>query len=155
MNVGFAYGSLPAGADILFSEALLARGANLPLVLPFNRREFIGVSVRPSGADWVGRFARCPGKAATVHYATRDRYLGDDQLFTYCSQLAMGLALLRAGHLATEAEQVAVWDGEAPTGPAGTAVDVANWRHGGHLSTTIDPGSTLDRQPPSHSASGS
>ena len=154
MDIGFAYGSLAAGADILFAEAVLARGASLNLVLPFNKREFIRESVRKSGAGWVRRFEQCLRAATTVRYTTRDRYLGDDQLFTYCSQLAMGLALLRASHLATAAEQLAVWDGEPPTGPAGTAVDVANWRHSGYPSTRIDPGSTLGRQPAWHSEGG-
>jgi hypothetical protein len=154
MDIGFAYGSLAAGADILFAEAVLARGASLNLVLPFNRREFIDASVRASGRGWLRRFERCLAAATTVHYTTRDRYLGDDQLFTYCSQLAMGLALLRARHLATEAEQLAVWDGEAPTGPAGTAVDVANWQHSGYPSTRIDPDSTLTSQPAWHPGGG-
>ncbi|HLY46082.1 MAG TPA: tetratricopeptide repeat-containing protein [Stellaceae bacterium] len=145
MDIGFAYGSLAAGADIIVAEAVLARGASLHVVLPFDRREFVAQSVRPSGAGWTGRFERCLAAATSVRYATRDRYLGDDQLFAYCSQLAMGLALLRARFLATAAEQLAVWDGEAPAGPAGTAVDVANWRLGGHPSTRIDPGSTLPR----------
>ena len=39
----------------------------------------------------------------------------------------MGHALIRADFLAAEAEQLAVWDGRPPTGPAGTAVDVAAW----------------------------
>jgi Adenylate and Guanylate cyclase catalytic domain len=154
MDIGFAYGSLAAGADILFAEAVLDRGASLNLVLPFDRREFIRASVRPSGKGWVGRFERCLAAATTVHYATGDHYLGDDQLFTYCSQLAMGLALLRARHLATAAEQLAVWDGAAPAGPAGTAVDVANWRHSGYPSTTIDPGSTLAHPPAWHPGGG-
>ena len=145
MDIGFAYGSLAAGADILVAEAVLARGASLHVVLPFERREFVAQSVRPSGAGWTRRFERCLAAATSVRYATRDRYLGDDQLFAYCSQLAMGLALLRARFLATAAEQLAVWDGEAPAGPAGTAVDVANWHLGGHRSTRIDPGGTLLR----------
>ena len=31
-----------------------------------------------------------------LRYATEDRYLGDDQLFAYCSRLSMGRALLAA-----------------------------------------------------------
>jgi len=46
----------------------------------------------------------------------------------------MGLALLVARHFETEAEQIVVWDGEATAGLAGTAVDVANWRHSGRPS---------------------
>jgi len=143
MDIGFAYGSLAAGADILFAEAILDRGASLNIVLPFDRREFVSESVRPSGRGWVTRFERCLRAATTVRYATMDRYLGDDQLFAYCSRLAMGRALLAARHLAAEAVQVTVWDGTAATGPAGTAVDVATWRQSGHPSARIDSGSTL------------
>ncbi|MFI4948656.1 MAG: adenylate/guanylate cyclase domain-containing protein [Alphaproteobacteria bacterium] len=147
-DTGFAFGSLAAGVDILFAEALLAGGARLHVVLPFGRREFVGVSVRPFGADWVGRFNRCFAAATSVRYATRDRYLGDDQLFAYCSQLAMGLALLAARHLETQAEQVAVWDGKAAAGLGGTAIDVAAWRRSLYPSTRIDPG----RAPPGRAA---
>src|SRR5207244_998443 len=129
-------------ADILFAEALLKRGAKLHVVLPFEQREFIEESVSRSGSEWVARYKRCLAKATTVRYATKDRYLGDDQLFAYCSQMAMGLALLQARHLATEAVQIAVWDGEAPAGLAGPAVDVGNWGRSGRPSTRIDPGST-------------
>src|SRR5229473_3194181 len=155
MDIGFAYGSLAAGADILFAEAALARGASLHLVLPFDRREFVGVSVRPSGRGWVKRFERCLAAAATIRYATQDRYLRDDQLFVYCSRLAMGRALLAARHLATNAVQVAVWDGKAGAGPVGTAVDVADWRRGSRRSTRIDSGSTLTGPPASRSDAGS
>ncbi len=155
MDIGFAYGSLAAGADILFAEAALARGASLHLVLPFDRREFVGVSVRPSGRGWVKRFERCLAAATTIRYATQDRYLGDDQLFAYCSRLAMGRALLAARHLATNAVQVAVWDGKAGAGPVGTAVDVADWRRGGRRSTRIDSGSTPAGPPASRPEAGS
>jgi class 3 adenylate cyclase len=141
-NIGFAYGSLAAGADILFAEALLKRGVKLHVVLPFDQPEFVEESVLPSGPKWVERYKHYLAEATTVRFATRDRYLGDDQLFAYCSQLAMGLALLRARHLATEAEQIVVWDGEPPAGLAGTAVDVANWRRSGRPTTRIDVVST-------------
>ena len=141
-DIGFAYGSLAAGADILFAEAILARGGSLHVVLPFERREFVAESVARSGRKWVGRFNRCLAAATAVRYATHDRYLGDDQLYTYCSQLAMGLALLRARYLATEAEQVAVWDGRRAGGPAGSAIDIANWRRTARPFTRIDSRST-------------
>jgi len=48
----FAYGSLASGADILWAEALLARGSELHVMLPFARDEFIEQSVAPSGSDW-------------------------------------------------------------------------------------------------------
>jgi class 3 adenylate cyclase len=54
----------------------------------------------------------------------------------------MGLALLRARFLATEAEQVAVWDGRRAGGLAGSAVDIANWRGTGRPFTRIDSRAT-------------
>jgi class 3 adenylate cyclase len=139
-GIGFGYGSLAAGADILFAEALLRHGASLQVVLPFDRGDFVDISVRPAGPSWVGRFEACLAAAqkhGTVRYATEDRYLGDDALFGYCSQLAMGLALLRSRHLSTGAEQIAVWDGNPPTGPAGTAADMEIWRRTGQLQSVI------------------
>jgi class 3 adenylate cyclase len=139
-EIGVGYGSLAAGADILFAEALLRHGASLQIVLPFNRAEFVDISVRPSGGYWVERFEECFAAAerdGTVRYAVEDRYLGDDALFAYCSQLAMGLAILRARHLATAVEQIAVWDGEPPAGPVGTAADMANWRRTGRPQSVI------------------
>jgi class 3 adenylate cyclase len=133
-DVGFGYGSLAAGADILFAEALLERGASLHVVLPFNLDDFVEISVRCSGDDWVPRFERCLDAAkenGSVRYATDGRYLDDDHLFGYCSQLAMGLALLRAKHLSTAVEQIVVWDGQPASGPAGTAADIARWRRTG------------------------
>jgi hypothetical protein len=80
------------------------------VVLPFDRDEFVEVSVRPAGEEWVARFDDCLDRAAAVHHATADRYLSDDHLFGYCSQLAMRLALLRGHHLSASVEQMAVWD---------------------------------------------
>lgn len=145
-DVRFGYGSLAAGADILFAEALLRRGAHLHVVLPFDRAEFVETSVLPAGGDWVARFEACLEKATTVRYATEDRHLGDDQLFGYCSELAMGLALLHARHLSTTAEQIVVWDGKPPSGSAGTAVDMLNWRRTGMAQRVIPVGDGF--QPP-------
>jgi Adenylate and Guanylate cyclase catalytic domain len=148
-EIGFSYGSLAAGADILFAEALISRGALVNVVLPFNREEFVEISVRPAGAAWVERFETCLAEAETVRFATEDRYLGDDTLFGYGSELAMGLAILRSRHLSTDVEQIAVWDGNPPTSPAGTAASVTAWRRSGHPQSIIPcrGGSTPPAQP--------
>ncbi len=136
---GFAYGSLASGGDILWAEALLASGSELHCVLPFAREEFVNRSVAPAGDGWVQRFDHCLAAASSVRYATDDAYLGDDVLFRYASELAMGLALLRARYLDAEVRQLAVWDGEPARGAAGTAVDVATWRRRGRPVTVISP----------------
>jgi class 3 adenylate cyclase len=136
---GYAYGSLASGADILWAEALLGRGSELHAVLPFAREEFIERSVAPAGPRWVERFARCLAAATSVRYATDDAFLGDDVLFRYGSELAMGLALLRARYLDAEVRQLAVWDGSPAHGAAGTSIDIASWRRAGRLVTLVSP----------------
>ena len=139
---GYAYGSLASGADILWAEALLASGCELHVVLPFAREEFVALSVASAGADWVERFDRCAAAATTIRYTTDDAFLGDDVLFRYGSELAMGLALLRARYLDAEARQLAVWDGGPANGAAGTAIDVASWRRSGRSATFVSPDGT-------------
>jgi class 3 adenylate cyclase len=148
-KVGFGYGSLAAGADILFAEALLERGASLHVVLPFNEEEFIEQSVRPSGGGWIDRYKACRAKATTVRFATSDAYLGDERLFGYCSELAMGLALLLGRHLCAPVEQIAVWDGAPGVGEAGTGADAERWRRAtGHEQTIIPCHGTRERAAP-------
>ena len=113
--VAFAYGSLASGGDILWAEALLSRGCELHVVLPFALEEFVGTSVARAGPGWVARFHRCLGAAASVSYATEDAYLDDDVLYRYCAELAMGLALLRARYVDAEVHQLALWDGTPAT----------------------------------------
>ena len=127
-NVGFGYGALASGADILFAEALLERGAELHVVLPFARDEFVEISVDPAGPGWRERFDACLARATSVTFATDDRYLGHDWIFAYGSFVAMGLAVLRARFLDAAVRQIAVWDGEETTGSAGTGFDVRTWR---------------------------
>jgi class 3 adenylate cyclase len=153
MRIGAAYGSLASGADILFAEALLGRGVALNIVLPFATDDFIEQSVRPAGPEWVGRFKACLDDAKTVRFATDDSYLGDDQLFSYCSGLAMGLATLCARHMNAPLMQLAVWDGVINEGAvAGTAADMSRWRDAGHPVTIIPCGihRHVDELPPAH-----
>lgn len=143
-RVGFGYGGLAAGADIVFAEALLEAGGELHVVLPVNRAAFVEVSVAPFGPSWVERFERCMGRAASIRYASQDPYLGDEQVFAYASQFAMGCAVLRAQTLATEAIQLAAWDGRAAPGPAGVSADMAYWARSGRRGLVID----VDRPAP-------
>jgi tetratricopeptide (TPR) repeat protein len=136
-NVGAGYGSLAAGADILFAEELLARGGALHVILPFAVAEFIEVSVANAGKGWVERFQSCLASARSVRYATEDAFLHHDRLFQYCSHLAMGLAILAARHMQTRVLQGVVWDGVATAGIAGTVSDIQAWRRTGHPQYTV------------------
>jgi class 3 adenylate cyclase len=136
---GIAFGSLASGGDILWAEALLAEGCELHVVLPFVLDEFIATSVADAGDRWVTRFHGCLEAATSVTFATEDSFLADDVLYAYCSQLAMGLALLRARYLDAEVHQFALWDGSPPVGHAGTAADVEAWRRSAHRSVVVGP----------------
>ncbi len=148
LGVGFGYGSLAAGADILAAEALLERGAELHVVLPFPRDEFIRTSVAPAGRQWVERFERALAEADRVVTAVNSEYMDDPVLFDFCSQIAMGNTLMRARFLETEAHQVAVWDGIPTGGSAGTAVDIAHWQATGRPSTVIPVGTDVEPNGP-------
>lgn len=126
-RIGYGFGSLAAGADLMIAEAILDQRGELEVVLPFDRDEFLAVSVRPNGAEWVDRFEQVLSRASKVHFVTEDAYLGHDELFNYTSHLAIGHARLHAQRLGAELCQVAVWDGQPPRPQdlAGTAFDIA------------------------------
>jgi class 3 adenylate cyclase len=152
LNVGFAYGSLACGSDLLFAESCIARGIELNVVLPFAMDEFKHHSVERGGPGWLERFERALGKARSLTYATESEYLGDEMLFAYGSQLAMGLALLRAQNLEAGAAQIAIWDGEPTSGRAGTSIDIATWERHGRKTEVIDLNVSrkAGTRPPSH-----
>jgi hypothetical protein len=151
---GYAWGALASGADILWAEALLASGAELHVVLPFSREEFVEASVAAAGGRWIERFDACIDAAASLTFATDASYGGDDVLFRYGTELAMGLALLRARYLDAGVRQLAVWDGQPALGRAGTAIDVATWRRTGRAATVIAPPGDAPPPPPREPASG-
>jgi class 3 adenylate cyclase len=139
--VASGYGALAAGSDVLIAEALLERGAELHVVLPCSGEIFMEQSVRPWGGRWVERFERCLSSADAVAVVTPTARQLDDALLTHTSEMAMGLALLRARWLHAEPRQLAVWDGTEPGAgvQAGTAADVARWRRRGGRTVVITP----------------
>lgn len=143
-DIGFAYGALACGADILFAEAVLARGAELHIVLPFAEEDFLAQSVLPGGEGWEARYRLCLAGAASVTFASEMEFFGDPAQYGYASRMAMGLARLRAQHLVSEAVQIVVWDGKGADGAAGTGVDAAAWSAQDGRLIVIEPG-TLDR----------
>ena len=136
-RVGFAYGSLASGADILVAEAVLDAGIRLEIVLPFDTDEFEAVSVAPAGAGWAERFRSCLARAASVVHASDSSFMHDDEMFGYAARIAMGHALNRAAFLDAPVEQLAIWDGDPTGGVAGTAHDVAIWSAAGHPTHVI------------------
>ena len=107
-RIGFGFGALAAGADILIAEALLARDAELYLVLPGGVEAFAAVSVDPLGAAWRRRFDAIIPKATTIHTVAPIGARPDQSMIDLADEIAMGTARSHAGRLATEAVQLLV-----------------------------------------------
>ena len=140
-----AYGALACGADILIAEEILRRNGEIHVVLPFVSEDFVEVSVRPGGEEWVGRYEACMARAASVTLATRMNFMHHDSQFSYGAQLAMGLARLRAAQISAPSLQMAIWDGATSQSRAGAALDVDHWRSLGQETLVIDSGA-VDRR---------
>lgn len=123
-----AYGSLACGADMMIAEALIERGGEVHIVLPFAENDFLETSVKMGGEEWLPRYEHARALAASVTFAAQMPFVNDDHQFAYCSKLAMGTARLRSKTMQTHAVQLAVWDGAPGTSVAGTAADIAEWR---------------------------
>lgn len=143
-DVRAGFGPLACGADLLIAEALLARGGELHVVLPFAEDDFIAESVLCGGPEWLARYEACRDAAHAVHFATPGAYVGDDNQFAYNTRLAMGLAALKAQATGGEAVQIAVLSDKvrslSQTGLAGTVADIGLWQSLGRETVTIPAG---------------
>ncbi|MFN3840156.1 MAG: TRAFs-binding domain-containing protein [Cyclobacteriaceae bacterium] len=95
MNAKIGFCSLACGGDILFAESIAEEEGEVNLFLPFAIDDFIEVSVRFAGQQWVERFNALIGKFP-VNLVTPERYEGYDDLFTLQSKVIFGSAVLRS-----------------------------------------------------------
>lgn len=126
LDLRIGYSSAACGGDLLFIEAMLARGAEVNVVLPFAKGDFIETSLRFAGEAWVARFERALERASDVQYVTAERHLGDDRLFGFGNRFMSGLALLRARSFSAEPWLVALWNGGGALA-GGTGDAVGRW----------------------------
>lgn len=138
LDVAGACGSLASGADILFAEALLARNIPLRVFLPFAAERFAATSVRPAGGAWEARFRAILPRLADV--TTLPGAGSDSEAYATCARAAMAAALAVARDQGAAPLQLAVWNGVAARGQAGTAADVRAWAAMGLPSRTIGVG---------------
>lgn len=136
-KVAIAYGSLAAGADILFAECILKRGGELNVWLPFKKSDFCEAAVNPAGEHWRARFESCLSRAHSVSYATDSDLMKDDSLFEYCADVSMGMTIMRADLLSARVLQLAVCNELASVGFSGTRRNVSKWRDLGHPARVI------------------
>jgi class 3 adenylate cyclase len=140
MYLPVVYTSAACGADLIFVEAALAVGAEVNIVLPFDREDFVATSVAPGGDDWVKRFREALSRATRVVMATEERYLGDDVLFEHAALLLEGLCVLRAVQLETSPSLLCLADAGVPGLVGGTQASYERW------SENIGPPEIIDLQ---------
>ena len=129
MNASFGYASAACGSDILFLEAMLDRGGEINVVLPFEKADFIRTSVNTSPrTDWVKRFDQVLERAAEVTVLGEESGSEHVSLYHYANLVLDGMARLRANHLDTEMLPLAVWDGRPGDGHGGTSSVVEYWQ---------------------------
>ena len=121
------YTSAACGADLIFVEAALEIGAQVNVVLPFDREDFVRTSVAPGGDGWAARFDHALARVAWVIMATEERYLDDDVLFEHAAMLLEGLCVLRAAQLETSPLLLCVVDAAAPGRVGGTRASYERW----------------------------
>ena len=141
LRAGFGYSSAACGSDILFLEAMLDRGAEVEVVLPYEREEFQRDSVDfPPGGNWRARFDAVLSRAARVVTASKQKLAVGGVSFEYANELVFGLATIRATQLETELSCLAVWDGKPGDGVGGTASVVKRWIRAGHKPEIVNLG---------------
>lgn len=138
-DAGVGFASAACGADILFLEAIMGRGGEAHVVLPYDRDQFKKESVEcASGAGWGERYERVLRRAAEVRTASEHRLEDGSVTYDYANLLLLGLAAIRAAQLETELVPLAVWDRRPGDGPGGTAATVQRWRKLGQKVEVID-----------------
>jgi adenylate cyclase len=135
-RIGFAYGCLAAGSDILLAEQLLAKGVELHVVLPVTEADFRAHSVAPAGQSWVERFEACRAAATSITFASTMSHVGGQGQFAYGSNVVMGMARLRARHLNTRAVQLAI--SESSDEGVLQRSDIRVWQETGGRSLLVD-----------------
>lgn len=138
-NIGFGFGALAAGSDIVVAERLLARGCELHVVMPIRPEAFAEQSVVPYGGNWPDRFAACLEAATAVTATAGDTGEYEPLATSLASDAAMGAAALHARRLSTEAVQVLILDEAEGRYGAGlsTARDGRRWTATGRRSHTL------------------
>lgn len=123
------YSSLACGGDIIFAEALLHRGGEVNVVLPFKKEDFKRASVDiVEGTDWGKRFDHIIENAATVTVLSELGDANDGAAYDFCNQALSGLAILKSRFLGMDVVPIVVWDGKMGDGRGGTQTFVEYWR---------------------------
>lgn len=147
-NIGFGYGALAAGADIIIAEALLARGAEVHAVLPGGVEAFAAVSVDPFGKSWRQRFDAVLARADTVRPVRPLGVRPDAGMIGLADEVAMGAALMNGRRLESSAVQLLVLDFAADIANGASARSREIWAAGDWRQRILTAPRETGRGPP-------
>lgn len=137
-SASYGVGSLCWGADILWAEQLLARGAELHVLLPCGASAFLRGSLDGPGVSWTRRFWSVHRLATTVTIVGSED-TASEAGYREAADQAFAMALAASEERACGVSLVAVWDGEPSRGAVGTAADIASWAAMGHAVDIVSP----------------
>lgn len=140
LKPGFGFSSAACGSDILFLEAMLERGAEVSIVLPYNEEEFSrdSIEIGSHAKKWRERFDHVLARAARVITASNHRLEIGGISYDFCNQLLLGLAAIRCRRLDSTLIPLAVWNEKPGDGPGGAASVVETWRSLGYQPEIIN-----------------
>ena len=136
-RIGFGYGALAAGADIIVAEALIDRGAALHVILPGTVEGFAAVSVDPHGPAWRRRFDAALAAAETVRTVEPAEGRPDETMIALADEIAMGGALINARLLASEGVQLLVMPDDSSGADGASARSRDAWARAGRRQTVL------------------
>jgi len=147
-RIGFGFGALAAGADILIAEALLEAGAELHIVLPAPVFRFREISVARFGESWLARFDRLREGARSIRSIEAVTDPLSPLALRLAAEIAMGKAAMQADTLMTEALQLLIVDQDASAKPAGGSGWIGEtWENGGRRQHVLPAQRVLPPKP--------
>jgi len=138
LRAPIVFTSAACGADLLLIDAALEQRAEVNIVLPFDRDDFVRTSVAVGGDEWVSRFDAALVRAHRVIMATEEAYLDDDVLFEHTAVLVEGFAMLRAAQLQTVPSLLCVVDEAGGGAVGGTQATLVRWQRNVGAADVID-----------------
>jgi class 3 adenylate cyclase len=138
LHTPIVYTSAACGSDLIFIETALEAGAEVNIVLPFDREDFVRTSVAIGGDGWVERFDAALSRATRVIMSTEESHLGDDVLFEHAAMLLEGFSVLRAAQLCATPSLLCVIDEGSAAGLGGTHASLQRWQRHVGTAQTID-----------------
>jgi len=94
-NIKIGYSSLACGSDILFVESLIELGGEVNIFIPFDRDEFMQISVAFAGPQWVERFEKIEA-SQNITYVSKKYCQNPDILFDFLGKIMIGSGVMRS-----------------------------------------------------------